>query len=88
MVRGVVVVVFTIFLMLLGVMLGTAVLEPLGSTVGEFDSINNGPLDGDGVIDDVYGVVLTYSPLIVIGGIILWAFRWYLRQERFVGGRR
>jgi hypothetical protein len=88
MVRGVVVVVFTIFLMLLGVMLGTAVLEPLGSTVGEFDSINNGPLDGDGVIDDVYGVVLTYSPLIVIGGIILWGFRWYLRQERFVGGRR
>jgi hypothetical protein len=88
MVRGVVVVVFTIFLMLLGVMLGTAVLEPLGQTVGEFDSINEGPLNGDSVIDDVYGVVLTYSPLIVIGGIILWGFRWYLRQERFVGGRR
>jgi len=88
MVRGVVVVIFTIFLALLGVMLGTAVLEPLGSAVGEFDSIDDGSLNGSNVIDDVYGAVLTYMPLILIAGIILWAFRWYMRQERFVGGRR
>lgn len=87
MVRGVIVVIFTIFLMIVGLLVATAAIEPIGDQAEKFDSIDDGPLDGTNIIDDVKTSVFEYMPLIVIGGIILWAFRWYLRRERFIGGR-
>lgn len=87
MVRGVVVVIFTILLVGVGLLVGVSVIEPLADEVKGFDSIDDGPLEGTSIIDDVQRVVFEYMPLIVIGGIVLWAFRWYLRQERFVRGR-
>ena len=87
MVRGVIVVFFTIFVVMLGLFVGIGMLEPLRDQVEKFDSIDEGELSGSEVNDDVFAVVFEYMPLIVIGGILLWAFRWYMRQERFVGRR-
>lgn len=87
MVRGVVVVFFTIFLVAIGLLVGTAVIEPLADHVETYDSIDEGELEGTSIIDGVKTTIFEHMPLVVIGGIILWAFRWYLRRERFVGGR-
>jgi hypothetical protein len=84
--RSVIVVLFTIFLVLIGLLVGVSLLEPLASSVNEFDSVNE-EFDGSGIIDNVLDAVLVYMPLIVIGGILLWAVRWVLRRERVVNRR-
>lgn len=88
MVRAVVVLIISVFIVLLGLMVGIAAIEPVADAVTQFDSIDNGPLEGTSVIDDVQTTVFEYMPLIVIAGLTLWAFRWYLRRERFVGRQR
>lgn len=84
MVRAVIVLIISVFVVLLGLMVGIAAIEPVAEEVKSFDSVDS---QDSSTIDDVQTAVFEYMPLIVIGGLSLWALRWYLRRERFVGRR-
>lgn len=88
MVRGVVVLITTAFTLAIGFFVATAVLEPIFSIFGDFAVMSSGPVDGVGLIADIKRVALQWMPLIILGGISLWAFRWYLRRERTVRRQR
>lgn len=81
-VRAVVTVLITMLTVMGVLLVGGPVLEDIGSSVGQYDSINNGPMDGDGMIQGIYDAILIYMPLIVIGGIILFAVVYIFRRER------
>lgn len=87
MVRAAVAVLLTIFTVMVVLLVGAPVLEDIGSVVGGYDSIDNGPMDGSGMIDNIYDAILVYMPLITIGGIILFAIVYTFRRERIGGGR-
>lgn len=86
--RGVVVYIVLIMTILLSLFVAVSVIEPVGEHVKGYDEIDEGPLDGTSVINTTYTVLFKWMPLIVLGGMLIWAVRWYLREERFVGGGR
>lgn len=85
--RGVVVVLITIFVAATAIFVAGAAVEPLGEHIKGYDSIDEGPLSGTSVIDTTYDVVFVYAPMIIVFGMLIWAVAWYVRKERFVGGR-
>lgn len=86
--RGVVVALVVIFSMAMVLFVAGASVEPLGEHIKGYSSIDEGEMQGTSVINDVYDTVFIYSPLIMIFGIpVVWATAWYLRRERFIGGR-
>jgi len=84
--RGVVVVLITIFVAATAIFVSGAAVEPLGEHIKGYDSIDDGELSGTSVINDVYNVVFKWAPMIIVFGMIGWAVAWYVRKERFVGG--
>lgn len=85
--RGVVVVLLMIFVAATAIFVAGASVEPLGEHIKTYDSIDDGPLEGTSVINDVYGVVFKWSPMILVFGMFAWAIAYYLRRERFIGSR-
>lgn len=80
--RGVVVVIMTIFVVMLALFVSVATIEPLGEHVKGYDSIDEGALEGTSVVNSVYDGVFKWLPLITIGGMFVWGLRWYIRKER------
>jgi len=88
MVRGVVVVILTAFALSISYFAAVAVLEPVANIFAGFGAMSGGPVNGVAIIDEIKTVVLQWMPLIILGGMSLWAFRWYLRRERTVRRQR
>lgn len=82
MVRAVVTVLITMFAIMAVLLAGGPVLEDIGQEIGSYDSIDNGPMEGSTMIDQLFNVVMVWMPLIVIGGIILFAVVFTFRKER------
>jgi ABC-type sulfate transport system permease subunit len=84
--RGAIVAIITIFVALIAMFVAGASVEPLGEHVKQYDSIDDGSLEGTQVINDTYKVVFQWAPMILIFGISgVWAIAWYIRRERFRG---
>lgn len=83
--RGVVVVIMMVFVAATAIFVAGAAVEPLGEHIKTYDTIDDGPLDGTKIIDDVYGVVFKWIPLILVFGMFSWAVAYYLRRKRFTG---
>lgn len=84
--RGIAVVIVTIFTsaLLFGVF-APAVLEPIGQAVTGFSAVQNSPIDAADLFESLKQVILIWAPLLTIGGATVFAIRYYLNRERFVG---
>lgn len=80
--RAVIVLIIVIFSLAMVQLFASAAVEPVGEEVKEWV-----PESYHSVINDVYDVVFKWSILIFGGGMMVWALRWYIRRERFVGRR-
>lgn len=80
--RGVVVVLVVAFMLAITQFIGAASVEPVGESLKPYipDSYHS-------VIDSIYDVVFKWSVLIFGGGMLVWAVRWYIRKEQYVGRR-
>lgn len=87
--RGIAMVLVTIFVsaLLFGI-LAPSLLEPIGKAVTGYTTVQNSPIDAAGLFDGLKNVILIWSPIIVIGGSVVFAVRYYLNRERFVARRR
>lgn len=84
--RGIAVVIVTVFTsaILFGVF-APAALEPIGQAVTSYDAVQNSVIDGKGLFNSLKQVILIWAPIITIGASIVFAIRYYLNRERFVG---
>jgi ABC-type sulfate transport system permease subunit len=83
--RAIAVVFTTVFLAVIMFVIAGAAIEPLGQEVKKVDEINEGPLDGDSVIDSTFTMLFVLGPMTLIAGIGIWAMAWYFRREQFQG---
>ena len=90
--RGVVVVIVTIFAAMGMVFVGGVAIEPVGelvtgdSSASDIDAAKE--VGADGVVQTYREMILVGAPLVLIGGMLVWGVAYYMRRERFVGGRR
>lgn len=80
--RAVVVLVVVLFSLAMVQLFASAAVEPVGEEVKDWV-----PDKYDSTINSVYDAVFKWSILIFGGGMMVWALRWYIRRERFVGRR-
>lgn len=81
--RGVVVVLIAVFTAALALFVAGATIAPVGDHV--IEHADTSAIDGESTIQSLYDTVFIWVPLVLIGGMALWAVAWYLRRERFVG---
>lgn len=86
MAKGVVIVLMTIFLMVGYFLVGVPAIEGVGESIKDQPKINS-VMDGTGIIDSMYRALFQWIPLVFVGGMMVWAVAWYLRQESFTGRR-
>jgi hypothetical protein len=67
-------------------LIGPAILEPVVEVVVSDPAVQNGPVDGVGIADQLLTVLLVWAPLFVLGASVVSAVVWYFRRERT--GRR
>lgn len=84
--RGIGVMIITGFisLLLFGVF-APAALEPIGQFVVNNPTVQNSPIDAQGMWDGLRRVIFIWGPLFVLGAGVVWAVRYYLQRERLVG---
>lgn len=84
--RGIAAVIVTIFLsaLLFGIF-APAILEPIGDFVTASTVVQNSRFDAAGLFNDLKQVILIWAPILTIGGSVVFAVRYYLNRERFVG---
>jgi hypothetical protein len=81
--RGIGTVIFVGFVsMLLFGVLAPAILEPIVDVVINDPAVQNAPIDGAGIADDMLSSVLVWAPLLVLGAGVVSAVVWYFRKER------
>lgn len=83
--RGVVVVVLTVFTALLVMFVGVTAVEPMGEHIKTYDTIDEGPLEGTSVINSVYDALFKWVPMIFVFGMVAWGVAWALRSESYAG---
>ena len=67
-------------------LIAPAILEPVVEIVASDPAVQNGPVDGVGIADQLLTVLLVWAPLFVLGASVVSAVVWYFRRERT--GRR
>lgn len=85
MTRGVLTVVLVIAITTIVLFVASVSVEPVGQHVQ--DNFDTSDVNGSSTIDEVYESVFQWTPLVFVGGFIVWAVRWYIRREATRGPR-
>lgn len=83
MIRGVTIVILTIFTAAIYMLIAGPVMEGVGGTVTDHDVSN---VEGESTIEAMYAAMFQWVPLVLIAGMILYGIAWMLREERYTGG--
>lgn len=63
-------------------LIAPAILEPIVDVVTTDPAVQNSPVDGAGIADNMLSTLLVWAPLFVMGAGVVSAVVWYFRKER------
>ncbi len=80
--RGVITVVIVAVFMVMYMLFAPAAVEGPGEAIKDTGKLDSSE---ESIIDSLYDSLFKWIPLVVLGGMTVWAVAWYLREQLIIG---